>query len=148
MSITLESQSVSADDNARNEFCHRLADAMRTGVFRFQVRFLRHEGVLGEVWLYVHQSHEWVKQHDDDFPPELVPNLWAQMEMIATRKYADSWACLRADHPDRTDFKLMFRRKFVERHLKSNLESFLNGCLFHGHHDSGKDSRRRIRFRG
>ncbi len=146
MSSKVNSLANLADDKARYELCARLAEAMNAGAFRFQIRFLRSDDAFGDVWIYVYQSHEWKKLHDYSFPTELIPSLWNQIEMISTRKYSDGWACLRSEHPDRVDFKLMFRRKALEGHLTSHLESFLEGCLFHGHHDSGQDSRRRIRF--
>ena len=148
MTTHVESQPALAVDEARRELCQRMATAMRAGAVRFQLRFLRQNDVVSEVWLYTYQSHAWQKRDDLAIPARLSPSLWDQMEMVSSREVADFESCRRVDHSDRVDIELSFRREAIESHLTGDLESFLNGCLFHGHHDSGQDSRRRMGFRG
>lgn len=135
-----------AMDEARREFCQRLAQAIREGTSGIQVRFLRVNQVTTEAWVYVNREHEWRKRNDLALSANLADMLRDQLEHLFTREYADAWTCRRTEHNDRTDFELKFNRESVEPHLAGDLESYLNGLLFHGHHDSGKDARRRIRF--
>ena len=135
-------------DDARRELCQRLAVAMREGGFGIQIRLLRVHEATTDAWIYVNRGHEWQKRNDLALPVQLAEMVQELLEHLTTREYADAWTCHRADHSDRTDFELKFHREAVEPHLKGDLEAYLNGLLFHGHHDSGKDARRRIRFPG
>jgi hypothetical protein len=135
-------------DDARREFCQRFATAIREGGSGIQVRFLKVNQEITEAWIYVYHEHEWRKRNDLAISAHLVGVLWELLESLSTREFADAWTCRRAEHSDRTDFELKFHREALEQHLEGDLESYLNGCLFHGHHDSGKDERRRIRFQG
>jgi len=147
MTNTVEFSGVKIDE-ARRELCQRLATAMRKGVFRFQLRFVHRDDVIQDLWLYTYQSREWEKRDDLALAGDLASALWDEMEIVTSRNVADFGSCRRIDHSDRTDFELTFRREKVENHLAGDLESFLKGCLFYGHHDSGKDSRHRMGFRG
>jgi hypothetical protein len=134
-------------DETRQKLCQLLATAMREGASRFHLRFPRRDDEIEGVWFYTHQSNEWNKRDDLAMPQRLVPALWDQMENVSSRNVADYGSCRRVDHADRTDFDLTFHRADYEQHLAGNLESYLNGRLFYGHHDSGKDSRRRMTFK-
>jgi len=133
-------------DDARRELCQRLAEAIREGGSGIQVRLLRVNQATTEAWVYVNREHEWRKRNDLALPANMAELVQELLEHLATREYADTWACHRAEHSARIDFELKFHRESVEPHLKGDLEAYLNGLLFHGHHDSGKDARRRIRF--
>lgn len=135
-------------DEARRELCQRLAEAIREGGSGIQVRLLRVNQATTEAWVYVKREHEWRKRNDLALSANLAEMLRELLEHLCTREYADAWTCHRAEHSDRTDFELKFHRETVEPHMAGDLESYLNGLLFHGHHDSGKDARRRIRFQG
>jgi hypothetical protein len=134
-------------DGVRHSVCAKLAKGMQLGAFGFQFRFIRRGGIPVEAWVYCHQDHEWRKRDDITFPADVAEELFDEFEMISKRDYADDWSCRRIDHSDRTDFELKFRREAMDSHMQNGLESFLMGCLFYGHHDSGEDSRRRIKFR-
>ncbi len=148
MSKNLDTQPTTSIDDARRVFCDKLAGAIQAGALRFQIRFIRRDEAIENVWIYVFQKDTWHKRDDLAFPMELAASLRDQMDMVSTREYADAWNCRRIDHPDRTDFELTFRQPALEHAITGDLKSFLNGCLFHGHHDSGKNQRRRIRFEG
>ena len=145
MSHDSDSQPVLNHDDVQRELCQRLAVAMRTGIFGFQIRCIKQGESGPEAWIYVHQDHQWEKRDDLALPSSLTSDLLEQMELISTREYSDAWTCRRISHSDRTDFELKFRREHVESHLDNNLESYLYGALFLAQHDSGKDARRRIR---
>lgn len=147
MTTHVDSPAVMMDD-ARRELCQRIAEAIREGHFGIQVRFLRVNPATTEPWVYVIREHEWRKRNDLALPVNLTEVLQELLENLASREYADAWTCHRAEHSDRTDFELKFHREIVEPHLTGDLAAYLNGLLFHGHHDSGKDARRRIRFQG
>lgn len=134
-------------DEARRELCQRLAVAIREGNSGIQIRLLRVNQATTEAWVYVHREHEWRKRDDLALSANLAETVRELMEHLVTREYADAWTCHRTDHSDRTDFELKFHRESLEPHLAGDLEAYLNGLLFHGHHDSGKDARRRIRFK-
>jgi hypothetical protein len=150
MSKKSETPSTAAvDDTAvRRDLCKQLADGMRSGVFGFQFRFVRSGEVISEAWLYDYQEHHWHKRGSLADSPEVARELFHQIEMISTREFADTWSCRRIDHADHTDFELKFHREAIQAHLEADLESYLMGCLFSGHHDSGPNQRRRIRFEG
>ena len=137
-----------AIDQARRELCQRLTEAIREGASGIQVRCLRVNQTNTEAWVYVNCEHEWRKRNDLALSTNLADILQDQLEHLSTREYADAWTCRRTEHSDRTDFELKFHRESIEPHLAGDLESYLNGLLFLGHHDSGKDARRRIRFQG
>ena len=146
-----ESQAVVDIDALRRDLCQKMADGMRLGVFGFQIRVLHPGDSPTEAWLYVHQEHEWRKRTDVQFSATAAKGLLDELEHVATQEHADDWTCRRIEHSDRTDFELTFRREGVQSHVDDkpgHLESFLVGCLFFGHHDSGKDSRHRIRYQG
>lgn len=132
--------------DARRELCQRLADAIRDGGSGIQVRFLRVNQANTQAWVYVNHMHEWRKRNDLALSAHLANLLQDLLENLSARECADAWACRRVEHRDRTDFELKFHRESVEPRLDGDLESYLNGCLFHGHHDSGKDARPRSRF--
>lgn len=134
-------------EDARCELCQRLAEAIREGGSGIQVRLLRANQVATEAWVYVNRDHEWRKRNDLALSAHLVEMLQDQLEHLCTREFADAWTCRRTEHSDRIDFELKFHRELVVPHLKGDLESYLNGILFRGHHDSGKDARRRIQFK-
>lgn len=148
MSKKSETQPATSVDDARRALCDKLAGAMHAGILRFQIRFIHPQEDVENVWLYVHQKDAWQKRDDLAFPTELAASLFDQMEMVSSREFADAWNCRRIDHPDRTDFELAFRHDAISHALAGDLKSFINGCLFHGHHDTGKNQRRRIRFEG
>ncbi len=135
-------------DEARRELCQRLAEAIREGGFGIQVRLLRVGQMATEAWVYVRREHEWQKRDDLALSANLAELVQELLEHLATREYADAWSCHRTDHSDRIDFELKFHRESIEPHLTGDLAAYLNGLMFHGHHDSGKDARRRIRFQG
>ena len=134
-------------DDARRELCQRLATAIREGSSGIQVHLVQADQDIKEIWVYVHREHEWRKRNDLALPSHLGELLEELLENLTSRDYADTWSCRRTDHSDRTDFELKFNRDSVAAQLEGDLAAYLNGCLFHGHHDSGKDARRRIRFR-
>lgn len=134
-------------DEVRRAACKAMAQQIRSGAFDFQFRFHRRDGVPVEVWLYQHVDRQW-KKIEFQFPANAVAELYEQMSVLAKRDYADDWSCHSIDHCDRTDIELKFRRERVEPQIERNLESYLLGCLFYGHHDSGLDARHRIRFQG
>ena len=146
MTTHVDSPAATMDD-ARREFCQRLAQAIREGGSGIQVRLLRVNQAMTEAWVYVNHEHEWRKRDDLALSANLAEMLRELLEHLCTREYADAWTCHRAEHSDRTDFELKFHRETVEPHMAGDLEAYLNGLLFHGHHDSGKDARRRIRFK-
>lgn len=146
MTTRVETPAETADD-ARRELCQRLATALREGSVGIQVRFPRVDQEIKEAWVYAHHEHEWRKRNDLAVPSHLAGVLEELLENLITREYADTWTCRRSDHSDRIDFELKFNRDSVVEHLEGDLESYLNGCLFHGHHDSGKDARKRMRFK-
>lgn len=135
-------------DLARRQICNILAKGMIDGTYGFQFRFIRPHEQLIESWVYFYSEHEWRKRGDFSVIGSALEPLFDQFEIIARREFADDWTCRRIEHRDRVDFELKFRREAVESYPQNELESFLAGCLFHGHHDSGKDARRRIRFHG
>jgi hypothetical protein len=134
-------------DEARKQLCHGLAQAMRCGAFSFQVRIHRPHGEPAEAWLYAHADHEWRKRNDLPIAPAVAGDLMEQLEMLVKRSFSDVCSLHRTDHSDRADFELKFRQDVVSPHVGDGLESYLMGCLFLGHHDSGKDARHQIRFR-
>ena len=139
---------VASVDAARRELCHRLTQAIREGETGIQVRIVR-EGQIGNyAWVYTQQHHEWKKRDDLALSAAVVEPIKVLLEGLFKQEYADAWTCHRHDHSDRTDFELKFCRESIEPHVKADLESYLNGCLSHSHHDSGQDSRRRMGFRG
>lgn len=135
-------------DDARRDLCHRLAQAIREGEHGLQVRFVQSGRVASAVWIYTLQHHEWRKRDDLAITDELAEPLHELMEGLFHQTFSDAWTCHRAEHSDRTDFELKFAREAIAPHVKADLESYLNGCLSHAHHDSGQDSRRRMGFRG
>jgi len=133
-------------EDARHALCHRLAEVIRQGDVGMQVRFVQ-EGETSLIWIYSKKDHEWRKRDDLAIDAHLTEPLFDLCEGLFAQKYADAWTCHRTDHSDRTDFELKFSRESIEPHVKGNLDSYLLGCLSHEHHDSGRDSRRRIHFR-
>lgn len=147
---TQQTSSASAADTTkiRQDICKDLAAGIHAGAYGLQFRFLHKDDTVSDVWLYRYHGHEWHKQRDYSVDAADMPGLYDQLELIASREFADVWNCRRIDHSDRTDFELKLNPESMQAHLNANLESYLMGCLFSGHHDSGKDSRRRIRFQG
>ncbi|HEY0981804.1 MULTISPECIES: hypothetical protein [unclassified Schlesneria] len=139
--------SIDEVDVARNQICNILAKGMSGGTCGFEFRFVRPHQQFTEAWVYFFSEHQWHKQDEFTEHGNVVATLVDQFEMIASREFADDWTCRRVEHSDRVDFELKFRREAVESYPQNGLESFLAGCLFQGHHDSGKDARRRIRFK-
>ena len=138
---------VATIDDARRELCHRLAVAIREGETALQVRIVR-TGNQPEVnWIYTQQHHEWKKRDELAIPAAMTDALHELLEGLFKQKYSDAWTVHRSEHSDRIDFELKFTRESIEPHVKGDLESYLNGCLSHAHHDSGQDSRRRMGFR-
>ena len=133
-------------EDARHELSHRLAQVIREGQVGMQVRFVQ-EGDSHLVWVYTRKEHEWKKRDDCALSANVAEPLYDLLEGLFAQKYADAWTVHRTEHSDRIDFELKFSRESIEPHIKGDLESYLNGCLAHDHHDSGADSRRRIRFR-
>ena len=135
-------------DDARHALCHSLAEGLRGGATAFQVRFHQVKDLPAEAWVYSHVKNDWHKRDDFSIGVPLVAELFDQCVTLASREYADVWTLRRTDHRDRTDFELKFRHEAIAEHLNDGLEKYLMGCLFLGHHDSGKDSRHRMGFRG
>lgn len=135
-------------DEARNALCRNLAEGLRGGASAFQIRFHRTHDTPTEAWVYSHTKDDWRKRDDLPFGSSLVADLYDQFVILASREYADIWTLRRTDHSDRTDFELKFRHEAIADHVKDGLETYLMGCLFLGRHDSGKDSRHRMGFRG
>ncbi len=133
-------------EEARRQISQRLAAIIREGHLGIQVRFVQ-EGETSLIWVYTESEHEWKKRDDFALSPHLAEPLWDLLEGLSTQDYSDAWTCHRVEHRDRTEFELKFRRASLEPHITGDLESYLLGCLSHRHHDSGADSRRRIRFR-
>jgi hypothetical protein len=131
---------------ARHELCRKLAEVIRNGESVLQIRFLDASPETHDVWVYVRDHHDWKKRDDLAFPPGLHDGLLDLLEGLVHQKFSDDWSCARHEHHQRVDFVLNFAREALEKHLSNGLESYLNGCLAHSHHDSGQDSRRRIRF--
>lgn len=134
-------------DEARKQLCQRLADGLRGGACSYQVRFQLTKGTPTEVWIYAHSDHDWRKRDDLPIRPAFAGELLDQFEMLSKRDFSDVWSLRRVEHSDRIDFELKFRHDVVTPHLGAGLESYLLGCMFLGHHDSGKDARHGIRFR-
>jgi hypothetical protein len=134
-------------DEARHQLCHGLATGIHEGNCSFQIRIQQPHGIPVEAWIYTQVDHEFRKRNDLAIAPELAGVLMLQLETLAGRDFTDAWSLRRADHHDRIDFELKFRHDVVSSHVTDNLESYLYGCLFHGHHDTGKDARHRIGFR-
>lgn len=143
-----QSMAVVDDTVVRRDLCRKIADGMRSGAFGFQLRFVRSGDEVLEAWIYDYQDHQWRKRGTFTDSPVIARELFHQIEMISTREFADNWSCRRIDHSDHTDFEIKFHREAIEAHLEADLESYLMGCLFSGHHDSGLNERRRIRFEG
>lgn len=135
-------------DVARHRICNILAQGIIGGTCGFEFRFVRPHKQFIESWVYFFSEHRWHKRDEFTEHGNAVAALVDQFEMIAKREFADDWTCRRVEHSDRVDFELKFRREAVESYPQNGLETFLVGCLFQGHHDSGKDARRRIRFQG
>lgn len=131
----------------RNNFCEQLATKIRSGTDRFLIRFTRRDATPIECWIYARQNHQWQKCDDLSIDSNVVSPLLEDMESVSHRDVSDAWSCRRVDHQEHVDFELQFRPMKLESHQDGDLESFLLGTLFCGHHDTGKDSRRRIQFR-
>lgn len=135
-------------DTIRRKICAALAEGMKSGVLGFQFRFIERDGLHSEAWVYHHREHVWHKRAICADSAAVAEAMYDEFEAIARRDYKDDWTCRRVDHGEHTDFELIWRREAVESHPQENLESYLEGCLFYGHHDKGLDARRRIRFQG
>lgn len=134
--------------DVRHEFCRVVAVGIREGAYGCQARFIRKDEEISDVWFYFYRNHQWHKRDEFAVAAAAAAELFSQLEMVASRDVADAWNCRRVDHHDRTDFELKFQPESLQSHLNNDLESYLMGCLFSGHHDTGKDARRRIRFQG
>jgi|GEM_PF-1998984 len=135
-------------DDVRRDLCGKLATGVREGAYGLQVRFTRTGDALASAWFYLYRDHEWHKRQDFAVSSEDIPELFVQLEMVASREITDSWSCRRVDHGDHTDFQLKFQPEPMHAHINDGLESYLLGRLFFGHHDTGEDSRARMGFRG
>lgn len=135
-------------DQIRHNFSAQLAIKIRAGVDSFLIRFARRDTKPVECWIYTRQNHQWHKCDDLPVEPTSVSLLLDEMESVFQRDISDDSTCRRVDHTEHIDFELHFRRDKLATHLHGDLESFLRGTLFGGHHDTGTDSRRRMQFRG
>jgi hypothetical protein len=135
-------------DKIRRDLCKKIAEGLHDSTFGFQLRLVGKDQIFSDAWLYRFRDHEWKKDRESVCESSAIAELFRQLEMIASREVADAWNCRRINHSDRVDFELKFHPESVNGHLNGDLESYLMGCLFYGHHDTGKDSRRRIRFQG
>jgi hypothetical protein len=138
---------VASVDDARRELCHQLTHVIREGATGMQVRIVTEGETSKFAWIYTQQQHEWKKRDDLVLSSAVIEPIQVLLEGLFKQEYSDAWTCHRHDHRDRTDFELKFCRESIEPHVKADLESYLNGCLSHAHHDSGHDSRRRMGFR-
>jgi hypothetical protein len=143
-----DTSSTDSVDVARHALCHSLAGGLCSGATAFQVRFHRTKETPTETWVYSRARDDWRKRDDFSLSGPAIAELFEQCVTLANREYADIWTLRRTDHGDRTDFELKFRHEAIAGHLDDGLEKYLMGCLFLGHHDSGKDSRHRMGFRG
>ena len=134
--------------DARHALCRHLVQTIREGEIGMKIRFVQTDETTRELWVYTNRQHAWTKRDDLIVPLHLATAMQSLLEGLAKQEYADAWTCHSTKHSDRIDFEIKFSRESIEPHVKGDLESYLNGCLAHEHHDSGKDSRRRIRFQG
>lgn len=143
---TTESKSDDARE-VRQEFCRIVGLGIREDAFGCQARFIHDDDAISDVWFYFYRNHRWEKKDEMTVATAAAPELFRQLELVASREVTDAWHCRRVDHHDRTDFEIKFQPAPLQGHL-NDIESYLMGCLFSGHHDTGKDARRRIKFQG
>ena len=134
-------------DQVRHEVCAQLATMVRSGIDGFLLRFVNRDGNPVDCWIYSYEKHQWHKRNDFPVDSISVPSLFDDFENLSHRDVSDTWSCRRVDHGEHLDFELKFKPEGLEAHRTGDVESFLMGTLFGSHHDSGRDSRRRIRFR-
>lgn len=141
MKPSLPSTQTDVVDTARHELCSHFAQSLRGGALQVRVRMHRQTG---EAWFYEHRDNHWHKRDEAIRDPQLFESIADQLTLLASKPLGDAIKVTLHDSADWHDTDVTFRRDAITGHLQKSLESHLLGLLFRDHHDSQKDSRRRI----